>query len=270
MMMSPGLITMGMLGPQFGLSVTQSIWLSVIATAIGCIVPSFTATLSAPLGLRQIAASRYAFGIWGAKIPGVLNVITNIGYGTISCIVAGQLLSAVSGGSVTTAAGIIVVVAGAFFISFFGFRVVQLYEQYAWTLIGVLLCVQFGQSSKYFTRTPGASPSSGLDRMAAALTYFAIVFGQSAAWCSISGDYYVHFSPKINKCLVFGMTYIGLVTSTCFVVILGNCYGGIVNSDEAMANVYAEGGIGALILATMRPSGWAKFACTMYAISFSE
>jgi purine-cytosine permease-like protein len=270
MMMSPGLLTLGVLGPEFGLSVNESIWLSVIATATGCIIPAFTATLCAPLGLRQIAASRYAFGIWGAKLCGVLNIITNIGFGTISCIVAGQLLSAVSNGSLTIAVGIVVVVVGACAISFFGFRIVQIYESFAWILIGILLCVQFGQSSKYFTRSPGTSLLSGLDRTGAALTYFAIVFGQSAAWCSISGDYYVHYSPNINKWLVFSMTWTGLTLSTCFVVILGVYYGGIIKSNEIMATVYEEGGIGALILATMRPSSWAKFACTLYAISFSE
>jgi purine-cytosine permease-like protein len=111
---------------------------------------------------------------------------------------------------------------------------------------------------------------SGLDRTGSALTYFAIVFGESAAWCSMTGDYYVHYPPKTSKWLVFGMTWLGLALPTIFVLILGNLHGGIVQTNGELSNVYDEGGIGALILATMRPSGWAKFVCVMYALSFSK
>lgn len=270
MLMSPGLITMGILGPIFGLSVNESIVLTVFASCIGSVIPAFTATLCAPLGLRQIATSRYAFGIWGSKFCGLLNIIVNIGFGTINCIVAGQLLSAVSGGSLTIVVGIVVVCVGAFVISFFGFRWIQRYESVAWFLIFIFLCVEFGQSARYFTPTPGLSYVTGLDRTGAALTYFAIVFGESAAWCSMTGDYYVHYPPDVNKWLVFGMTWTGLALPTVFALVLGNCYGGIVQTNETLSNVYDEGGIGALILATMRPSGWAKFVCVMYTLSFSK
>ncbi|KIW14564.1 hypothetical protein PV08_07348 [Exophiala spinifera] len=268
MLMSPGLLTMGILGPIFGLSVNESIILSVFASCIGSVIPAFTATLCAPLGLRQIAASRYAFGIWGSKFCGLLNIIVNIGFGTINCIVAGQLLSAVSGGSLTIVVGIVVVCVGSFVISFFGFRLIQKYESVAWFLIFIFLCVEFGQSAKYFSPTPGLSYVSGSDRTGAGLTYFAIVFGEAAAWCSMTGDYYVHYPPDVNKWLVFGMTWMGLALPTIFVLILGNYYGGIVNTNETLSQVYDDGGIGALILATMEPSGWAKFVCVMYALSF--
>ncbi|KAF2168970.1 hypothetical protein M409DRAFT_36272 [Zasmidium cellare ATCC 36951] len=265
MLMSPGLITMGMLGPLLGLSVNESIGLSDAATVIGSVIPGFTATLCAPLGLRQIAVSRYAFGIWGAKICGLLNIIVNIGFGTVNCIVAGQLQSAVSGGSLTIVVGIVIVCIGSFLVSFCGFRWIQKYESVAWFLILVFLCVQFGQAARYFSPTPALSSVAGLDRTGAALTYFAIVFGEASAWCSLAGDYYyVHYPPSINKWLVFGMTWTGLTIPTVFVLILGNYYGGIVVPDSKLSDAYNYGRVGALILATMSPSGWAKFVCVMY------
>lgn len=91
---SPTLIQIGMLGPIFGLSVNTSIILTVFATLLGSTVPAFTATLCPPTGLRQIAVARYSLGIWGAKFCGVLNIIVNIGYATISSIVGGELLRA--------------------------------------------------------------------------------------------------------------------------------------------------------------------------------
>ncbi|KAL8940589.1 MAG: hypothetical protein Q9216_002734 [Gyalolechia sp. 2 TL-2023] len=45
-----------------------------------------------------IVVARYFMGYWPAKLTTVLNLIIMVGYGTISCIIGGQVLSAVSGG----------------------------------------------------------------------------------------------------------------------------------------------------------------------------
>ena len=122
----------------------------------------------------------------------------NVGFGTINCIVAGQLITAVSGGHVTQVAGIVVVSVGSYIISFFGFKAVHKYEQFAWIAIFIFMCVQYGQAAKYYSPTPNLSSVSGIDRTGAALSYFAIVFGESAAWCSMSGDYYGKFFSSFS------------------------------------------------------------------------
>ena len=267
---SPANVTMGLAAPTLGLSVNDSVVITVFAAIVGACIPSFTATLCPPTGLRQIAQARFSFGIWGAKVCGFLNAVINVGFGTINCIVAGQLISAVSGGHVTVVAGIVVVAIGAYIISFFGFKVVHRYEQLAWILIFVFMCVQYGQSSKYWSPTPTLSGVSGIDRTGAALTYFAMIFGSSSGLCSMSGDYYVHYPADINRWLVFGMTMFGIVASSVFGFALGNAYGGIILTDKRLAGIYDDQGIGGLILYTMRPMGYSKFVCVMYALSFSK
>jgi purine-cytosine permease-like protein len=268
MVISPGTMTAGMLGPIFGLSVNDSVVITVFAAAVGCIVPAFTATLCPPAGLRQIAVARYALGIWGSKLCGLLNIIVNIGFGTINCIIAGQLISAVSDGTVTVVAGIVILSVLSYILSLFGFRVLHYYEKVAWVLILVLICVNYGQSAQYFSPTPALSYSSGMDRTGAALSYFAIILGVSAAWCSMAGDYYVHYPANISKWLVFWMTWVGLFLPNMFIIIFGVLLGGVVLTNETMSNTYYEDGFGALILATMSPSGWSKFVCVVYALSF--
>lgn len=270
MLISPGNMTTGLLGPLFGLSVNNSIIITIFASAIGCIIPAFTATLCPPAGLRQIAVSRYAFGIWGSKFCGLLNVIVNVGFGTISCIVAGQLISAVSGGAVTIVAGIVLLCVLSFILSVFGFRVIHRYEQVAWAIILILICVNYGQSAKFFSKTPAQSSVSGLDLRGASLSYFAVIIGVTTAWCSMAGDYYVHYPANISKKLVFSLTWIGLFLPTIFVLIFGVLLGGVILTDETMSAIYDEGGFGAFILATMSPSGWSKFVCVMYALSFCK
>ncbi|KEF57381.1 uncharacterized protein A1O9_05298, partial [Exophiala aquamarina CBS 119918] len=97
----------------------------------GAIVPTFTATFCALTGLRQIAMARYAFGICGAKIYGLVNIVVNLGFGTIARIIAGQLISAITDGKVAIGVGIIVLCVAAYIISFFGLHVIHLHEQVA-------------------------------------------------------------------------------------------------------------------------------------------
>lgn len=268
MLFSPTNVVNGVLGPVTGLSVVDSVLISIFAAMIASVIPAFTATLSPFSGLRQIAVSRYAFGIWGAKLCGLFNIVVNIGFATIDCIVAGQLITAVSGGTVTTVAGIVILCGGAYIISFFGFRVLQKFEQVSWVITLVLMCITFGMSSRYYTPTPAHSTVSGATRTGAALTYFALVFGEAAAWCSMAGDYYVHYPVDTSRWLIFWMAWIGMVVPTIFGFTLGNVYGGMVMSSKRFSDIYNSEGIGGLILASMYPSGYSKFVCVIYALSF--
>lgn len=271
LLFSPTLIPIGMLGPIFGLSVNTSIILHVFATLTGCALPSFTATLSPPTGLRQIAVSRYSLGIWGARLCAVLNVIINVGYGTIAAIVGGQLLRAVSGGGLSLAVGIVIVVVLAYAISFFGFRVIHQYERYAWIFAFILICVLYGQSHKYFSSEPGVSFDTGSTYSGSCLSYFAVIFGVGASWCPIAGDYYIHYPVNTSKWLVFGLTYTGLIVPTIFVGILGNYFGGIIFAHQDLSDIYETGGVGALILRVMSPpDAWGKFACVFFTLSFRK
>ncbi|MCJ1241116.1 hypothetical protein MMC14_009120 [Varicellaria rhodocarpa] len=268
LLFNPTLIPIGTIGPIFGLSVHTSVILTVFATLTGSLVPSFTGTLCPLTGLRQIAVSRYAFGIWGAKLCSLLNIIVNIGFAVIASVIGGQLLAAVSAGSLPLVVGIVIIVTLMFIISFFGFAVIHHYERYAWVFAFVLLCVLWGQSSKYFSPTPGLNSLDGVDYTGACLSYFAVIFGLCSSWCAITGDYYVHYPENTSRWLVFGLTYVGQCIPTIFVGILGNYFGGIIQSNTDLSDIYYDGGIGALILATQSPTGWAKFSCIFFFLSF--
>jgi purine-cytosine permease-like protein len=270
MLLSPTLISVGMIGPASGLSMSDSIVITVLASATGAVIPSFTATLCPAAGLRQIAFSRFSFGIWGAKVCGAFNVVINVGFAIVNCIIAGQLIAVVSNNSVPTAVGIVIISVLAFVVSLFGYAVIHRLDSVAWIWVFILLCVEWGQSSKYFAPIPAASTLVGIDRVGTGLTFFAGVFGTCAAWCSMAGDFYVHYPATVNRWLVFGLTWIGLALPSIFVGLLGVYYGAIIMTNDEMASIYSDGGIGALIIATMQPVGWAKFAGVCYALSFRE
>lgn len=268
---SPTMIQIGILGPILGLSVNTSIVLTIFATLIGSTVPAFTATLSPMTGLRQVAVSRYSLGLWGSKLAAVLNIVINVGYATIAAILGGQLLRAVSGGSLALVVGIVIIVIVAFVVSFFGYGIIHHYERYAWFFAFILICVLYGQSAKYFSPNPDVTLASGADLSGGSLTYFAVIFGVCASWCPIAGDYYVHYPVNTSKWLVFGLTYIGLIVPTIFVGILGNLFGGMILANQSLSDIHDQSGTGGLILAVMSPpDAWGKFACIFFALSFRK
>ena len=69
-------------------------------------------------------------GYWPAKLIALLNAILMIGYGIISCIIAGQMLSAVNGGHMTIIVGIIIAAVIIGVVALFGMAVLHVYERY--------------------------------------------------------------------------------------------------------------------------------------------
>lgn len=270
LLLQPVLIPIGMLGPTFGLSVNTSAILTVFATLTGTTIPAFTATLCPQTGLRQIAVSRFAFGIEGAKLIGLLNIVINVGYGVVSAVVGGELITAVSDKTVPLALGIVIIVLLAFVVSFLGYATIHVYERYAWFVAFILFCVTYGQSARFFSPTPGLSLTTGIDYSGGCLSYFAIIFGVCASWSSISGDYVVHYRADTSKWLIFGLTYFGQVLPTIFVGVLGNLFGGIVLSHEELGAAYKAGGTGELLLELLTPIGWAKTASVLFFLSFRK
>jgi purine-cytosine permease-like protein len=75
-------------------------------------------------------------GYWPAKLPTLLNVVLMVGYTTIDCIIGGQVLSAVSGGSMTILVGVVVVALMTWVIAVFGMAIFHRYERYALPTVG--------------------------------------------------------------------------------------------------------------------------------------
>ena len=68
-------------------------------------------------------------GYWPAKLVCLLNMILMVGYGVIDCIIGGQILSAVSGGSMSIVVGIIIVAFVSWVVAVFGLGIFHVYER---------------------------------------------------------------------------------------------------------------------------------------------
>ena len=68
-------------------------------------------------------------GYYPSKICAFLNIILMEGYITVSCIIGGQVLSAVSGGTMTIAVGVVVTAISILVIAVVGLKVFHVYER---------------------------------------------------------------------------------------------------------------------------------------------
>ncbi|KAI9666094.1 MAG: hypothetical protein M1821_004029 [Bathelium mastoideum] len=256
-----GVLPLGLLGPQFGLSLHQSVAASMVGIVLGALCTAYTGTLGPKLGLRQVATSRYSFGFYGAKLCSVLNVVIGGGYAVVNLVVAGQVLSAVSDYKLTITVGIIIIAVVGYVISLFGFRIIHTYEKYSWIWTMVLMCVLIGQIAPYVDSSIVPAGDSGLSFAGNFLTVLAINFSNSSGWCSIAADYYVNYPSNTPAWKTFALTFWGIVIPTTFTTIIGACLGNaaITASVPRFADAYTNHGLGGLIRETYHPLSWSKF-----------
>lgn len=103
-------VALGMLGPNlYNLSFVDSALTATFGVLIGAACTGYISTFGPQSGNRTMVIARYSMGWWPSRICGVLNIIIMLGYGMIDCVVGGQMLSAISGGSVSIIVGVVLV-----------------------------------------------------------------------------------------------------------------------------------------------------------------
>lgn len=258
----------GFLGAEFGLSLKQSIVITIFASLLGGSLTGFCATFGAPTGLRQISVSRYSFGWWPNKLVALLNSIQQMGWAAVSCITGGLALTAVSDGHVSLVLGIIILAVVALIISFIGLNAILIYERYAWVIFFVIFLIFYGETGKYADNTTPAQ-NTGADLSASALNLLAIVYGSSASWCTMASDYYVHYPINVSRVKVFFMTAFGIAIPTSIGMVAGCVVSSGFNNKPEWGVIYndPDQGVGYLIQAMLYPRGFAKFLLTLLVLS---
>ncbi|CAN8103287.1 unnamed protein product [Discula destructiva] len=266
-----GVIPLGILGAEFGLSLKQNVAATLVGSLLGALCTAYDGTLSAKLGLRQIAVSRYSFGFWGAKLCSVLNIIIGGGFFVVNLVVVGQMLSAVSDYSMSITVGIVIIAVVSYLVSIFGYRIIHTYEKYSWIVTFILLCVLTGQLAPHVdSSAPGLDGTSGLGFAGSFLTILSISFSNASGWCSIGGDYYVHYPADTNRWKIAALTYFGIVIPVTFSITVGALLGDAAlgtNAYPPYAEAYENHGLGGLIYTVYHPNGWSKFCLVILTFS---
>ncbi|KAI9830169.1 MAG: hypothetical protein M1819_005846 [Sarea resinae] len=265
-----GVVPLGLLGAEFGLSLRQNIAASICGIILGSLCTAYTGTLGPKLGLRQIACSRYSFGFYGAKLCSVLNIVVGGGYYVVNLVVVGQILRAVSDYSMSLIVGIVIIAIVSYVISVFGFKVIHSFEKYSWIGTFILMCVLIAQAAPHVDASvPGEDGSSGLIFAGNFLSILAINFSNASGWCSMAADYYVNFPSTTPRWKVFTLTFFGVVIPVTWSVVIGACLGNAAVSAAypPYAEAYTKHGLGGLMYTVYHPRGWSKFSLVILTFS---
>ncbi|KIW09120.1 uncharacterized protein PV09_00062 [Verruconis gallopava] len=248
-------ITLGMLGPVvFELSFLDSCLCAVFGMLVGCLPVAYTAVFGLRSGNRTMIFARYTMGWWPSKLVAVLNIIVMLGYSLIDCVVAGQILSAVSpNNSLSIVVGIVIVALLTWGITTFGYSIFHYYERWAWLPQLIVYCILAGVSGpSYDTTTPSAV--TGRTLVGNRLSFFSLCLAAAITYAGVGGDYFVYYPEDAPKRNVFFNTMAGLALSFTFAFILGIGLASGMTANSAWSAAYNTSQ-GALIVEGFRPLG---------------
>ncbi|KAK7219901.1 hypothetical protein V2G26_007904 [Clonostachys chloroleuca] len=256
----------GFLGWEFQLSLKQTIPIIIFASILGGAVSAYCATFSAATGLRQVSFSRYSFGWYPNKVIAFLNGIEQLGWAAVASISGGLALTGVADGHISLVGGVIIIAVVSLVISLLGLKYILVYERYAWLIYFVVFLIIFGMVGPHADdKTP--SPLTGLDLSGNVLSLLAIIYGSSASWSTMVGDYYVHYPVNVSRFKVFALTTLGIAIPTSFGMTAGAVVASSLNNNQDWADAYEHQGIGFLIRDMLHPRGFSKFILVL--LSFS-
>lgn len=259
-------LAVALLGPLvFQLGFTDSAWCAIVGAFLGSCSTAYMSIWGPASGNRTMVIARYFMGYWPSKIPTTLNIVLMVGYITLSYIIAGQMLSAVSGGSLTIVVGIVVSALVCWVVAVFGMRVFHFYERFALIPQILVLFALIGCAGPYFDTTI-ESQGDGTAIAANRLSFLSLCLYVPNSWAAAASDYYVYYPESTRKRKIFCLTLFGLWTSFSLVYMIGIGLATGVTHHTAWAEANAISA-GALIVAGFEPlKGFGLFCSVIVAL----
>ncbi|KAK4191713.1 putative purine-cytosine permease [Podospora australis] len=249
-------ITFGMLGPAFGLGLRDSSLIVIFFTFLTTLLPAYLSTLGPKMGMRQMVQARYSYGRYLVTIPVFLNLATMTGFSIIICVIGGQCLSAVADGNLSVTVGIVIIAVVTLIISFCGYRILHIYERYAWIPAFIAIIVAVGTGGKGLVNQAPLPPPPA----SAVLSFGMIVASYMVPWACLASDFTTYLKPDTSSVKIFTYSYLGLATPTILLMILGAAIGGAVPNNPRWQEKYDESLVGGVLDAMLSPAqGFGKF-----------
>jgi len=249
-------ITLGMLGPAvFALGFLESCLLSVFGAFAGCLVVAYIATFGPKSGNRTMVFSRFIMGWWPSKIIVILNIVVFLGYSMIDCVVAGQILSAVSGDTLSIVVGIIIVAVISWGITTFGYQIFHYYERWAWLPQLIVFCILAGVAGPQFNIASHSQADQTRETLIASrISFFGLCLAAAITYGGGAADYFVYYPEHAASWRIFVMTMAGLMCSFAFAFVLGIglASGALINKEWEAAYAVSQG---ALVFEAYKPLG---------------
>lgn len=263
-------VSIGVLGVTlFDLDFWTSFLVIIFFNILGSQTVALFSTFGPIFGLRQMVITKFWFGPYFSKVPAIINIFSCIGFTAVNTIVSAQLLHTVNGGSLPPWAGILIIIACTFVLSFFGYHIVHVFEKWSWVpnvIIFIIVAVQMGRSHTFTagTMTSGATTAGNV------LSFGGTIYGFATGWTSYAADYTVYMKPSTPKWKIYLAVLVGLNTPLIVCMILGAaCATGTLTNSAWLANYNANsvGGLFYSILVDDSLHGFGQFCLVILALS---
>jgi NCS1 nucleoside transporter family len=249
-------------------------------TLISTLPVAYLCTWGPKTGMRQLVQARFAFGKYFVSILVLLNLATLTGFCVVDSIIGGQALSAVKNGeTISTTVGIVIIALLALIIAFFGFRVLHVYERWAWIPALIALIIATGCGGKGLgqqTVVPAATAPQ-------ILSFGGLVAGFMLPWAALASDFSTYMHPKAPSMRIAAYTYVGLALPTILLMTLGAAMGGAAPnipdwqagydmnaaSGVLAAMLHPAGGFGQFVTVILGFSMLGNLSATMYSITLN-
>lgn len=259
-------VTFGMVGTSsFGLSLRDAALVILFFTLVSAVPVAYFCTWGPQTGMRQLVQARFAFGKYFVSVLVLLNLATLTGFCVIDSIVGGFALSAVMDGeTISATVGIVIICLLALVIAFCGFRVLHVYERWAWipALLALIIAAGCGGSKlSQQVEVPAATAAQ-------ILSFGGLVASFMLPWAALASDFSTYMHPKGPSLRIAIYTYSGLCLPTILLMSLGAAMGGATPNIPEWQAGYESNAASGVLAAMLHPAkGFGRFVTVILAFS---
>ncbi|KAF2136823.1 uncharacterized protein K452DRAFT_236843 [Aplosporella prunicola CBS 121167] len=265
-------LAVGLMGPLvFGLGFTDAALCAVFGAVLGALSTAYMGVWGAPSGLRTVVLLRCFMGFYPSMVCCLLNIVLMVGYGTIDCIISGQIIAAVSDERLSIAVGVVVVSVVVGFIAVLGLPVFHLYERIAWLPQLLALFALIASAQPYLTTSSSTSTTHTTRPAlpAARLSFLSLALYVPNSWAAASSDFAVRLPATTPRRHSFFLTLAGLLPAFTLVNVIGVALGATISSTSppttwAAANATSTGALLVTVLAPL--GGFGRFCAVLLAL----
>ena len=227
----------------FQLGFWDSVGAIVLFNVLGTLPVAFFSTLGPKLGLRQMTISRFSFGWSGAIIMALFNVAACTGWSAVNAIVGGELVAAVSGGTIARPVAILAIAVLTTIVGIYGYKYIHSYARYAWMPAAVIFLVMMIVAGPKVSILP--TPAFNIAEIASFISFGGAVFGFATGWSSYASDYNVKQPEQTSANRVFWLTFLGVALPCILLEIFG----------MALTTAFPKANGGDLLAVALQPLG---------------
>ncbi|RGP73505.1 purine-cytosine permease fcy22 [Fusarium sporotrichioides] len=260
------IIPTGALGTTlYGLCLRDVSLIIIFFNIVTCLPPAFISLGGYKTGMRQMVQARYSFGLYLVVIPLLLNAGTITGFTVVGSIVSGQAIAAVSKeANISVNVGIGIVCALSFLLAFLGYRTLHLWQRWQWIPSLIAIAIAVGCGGKHLMDQADHEPATVKN----VVGYGSLMAGYFMTFGGTVSDFNVYHSPEESKLKVFAYVYLGFLTPSTPLLILGAAIGGAIPTDESWQTAWNGYGIGGVLAEMLEPAGgFGKFVLVVLALS---